>query len=179
MTRCPRESNETGRLMQTIEILDIKNFMQLLFQTDILDYYEFVSAELSTDMSYTLDGHIHKEFFNEEEMDSLGLTSRIYLPWHIAKEKLFMLIRGKKTPSQLKIILKVCTEQAHSLFSATNSSLNPNDIDGIFLNIIFQENKLNVICGISYNIYTMDKILESEFSNSIITLFKSNNITCE
>ena len=52
--------------MQAVEILDIKNFMQLLFQTNILDSYEFVSAELSTDISYSLNGHIHKEFFNEE-----------------------------------------------------------------------------------------------------------------
>ncbi|MDE6761891.1 MAG: hypothetical protein K2J90_14625 [Lachnospiraceae bacterium] len=165
--------------MQAVEILDIKNFMQLLFQTNILDSYEFVSAELSTDISYSLNGHIHKEFFNEEETNSIGLTDYDYLPWHLAKEKLFLLIKGKKTPLQLKIVLKACKSQTQDFLSKTNSSLNSNDIDGIFLNIIFQENKLNVICGISYKIFTMDKQLESEFSNSITTLFKSNDIACK
>lgn len=164
--------------MQAVEILDIKNFMQLLFQTDILDSYEFVSAELASDISYSLNGYIHKEFFNEEEADFIGLPDYDHLPWHLAKEKLFMLIKGKKTPLQLKIVLKACKNQTQEFLSQTNSSLNPNDIDGIFLNIIFQKNKLNVICGISYKIFTMDKQLESEFSNNISTLFKSNNITC-
>ncbi len=165
--------------MQAVEILDIKNFMQLLFQTNILDLYEFVSAELATDISYSLSGHIHKEFYNEEEIDTIGLADYDYLPWHLAKEKLFLLIKGKKTPLQLKIVLKAGKSQTQDFLSKTNSSLNSNDIDGIYLNIIFQENKLNVICGISYKIFTMDKQLESEFSNYIITLFKSNDITCK
>lgn len=165
--------------MQSIEILDIKNFMQLLFQTDILDPYEFVSSTLCTDMYYTLDGHINRGFFNEEEMNDLKLDGSTYLPWHAAKEKIFLLIKGKKTPSQMKIVLKACKEQKQTFLSMTNSSLKPNDIDGIFLNIIFQDKKLNVICGISYKIFTMEKVLEKEFSNSIITLFKSNDITCQ
>lgn len=162
--------------MQAFQILDIKNFMQLLFQTNTFDSYEFVSAELTTDISYSLNGHIHKEFFNEKEVESMGLADYDYLPWHLAKEKLFILIKGKKTPLQLKIVLKACKNQAHDFLSQTNSSLNTNDIDGIFFNIIYQANKLNVICGISYKIFTMDKQLESEFSNNIITLLKSNNV---
>lgn len=165
--------------MQAFEILDIKNFMQLLFQTNILDSYEFVSAELATDISYSLNGHIHKEFFNEKEAESMGLADYDYLPWHLAKEKLFILIKGKKTPLQLKIVLKACKNQTQDFLFQTNSSLNANDIDGIFLNIVYQGNKLNVICGISYKIFTMDKQLESEFSNNIITLLKSNNIASE
>ena len=43
--------------MQAINILDIKPFMQLLFQTTALDSYRFVSSSILADMSYTLDGH--------------------------------------------------------------------------------------------------------------------------
>lgn len=164
--------------MQSIEILDIKLFMQLLFQTDALDTYEFISSELRTDMSYSLDGHINKEFFTEEELTTLDLNNTSYLPWKLAKEKIFTLIKGKKTPSQIKIVLKANREYIVSLLSSITSSLNPNDIDGIFLNIIFLENKLNVICGVSYKIFTLDKVLESEFYNKITTLFKSYKITC-
>lgn len=165
--------------MQTITILDIKPFMQLLFQSEHLKSYDFVSADIRTDMTYSLDGHMNKSFFSEEEITSLSLEQKNYLPWSLAREKIFVLIKGKKTPSLLKIVLKVSDEQADTLLSATNSSLNSNDIDGIFLNIIYNENKLNVICGISYRIFTMDKNLEFEFASSIVTLFKSCNIACE
>ena len=164
--------------MQTIEILDIKNFMQLLFQTQTLDSYEFVSAHLSTDMTYDLDGRINSTFYSSEELESLQLTECTYLPWSLAKEKLFLLIKGKKTPSQMKIVLKLSSIETEELFNSSFSSLNSNDIHGVFLNIFFQENKLNVTCGISYKIFTLNKDLEDIFSDKIVTLFKSNNITC-
>lgn len=164
--------------MQSIEILDVKNFMQLLFQTDTLSNYLFVSATIQTDMLYTLDGHINKEFFREDELDTLSLSDSSYLPWSIAKEKVFLLIRGKKTPSQLKVVLRVNPEQMERFLAASDSSLRAHDIDGLFLNIMFQNGKLNVVCGISYKIFTMEKELENEFSDKITSLFKSNNITC-
>lgn len=76
--------------MQEIEILDIKLFMQFLFQTNPFDSYEFVSSELRTDMSYSLDGHINREFFTEEEKSTLGIEHAVYLPWCHAKEKIFL-----------------------------------------------------------------------------------------
>lgn len=165
--------------MQSINVLDIKQFMQLLFQANVLDCYQFVSASIQTDMSYSLDGHINPHFFQKDELESLQLNDVIYMPWAIAKEKIFHLIKGKKTPTQLKIVLKCNQNDMNALLSSTHSSLNSNDIDGFFLNILFQENKLNVICGISYKIFTLEKELEDEFLSKTITLFKSNNITCE
>ncbi len=165
--------------MQSIHILDIKPFMQLLFQTEQLNEYEFVSADIRTDMTYSLDGHINRSFFSDEELALHTLTQRSYLTWSIAREKIFTLIKGKRTPSLLKIVLRASAQETEKLIASTNSSLNSKDIDGIFVNIIFQENKLNVICGISYTIFTMDKELESEFSSNIVTFLKSNSITCE
>lgn len=165
--------------MQTIEILDVKPFMQLLFQTESFDTYEFVSAELHTDMFYSIDGHINQNFFSAEEIELHRLENHSYLPWCMTREKVFLLIRGKKTPSLLKIVFKISESQLQSIVSETNSSLNPNDIDGLFLNISFQNNKLNVICGISYKIFTLDKELESEFFDKIITFLKYSNIACQ
>ncbi len=165
--------------MQSIHILDIKPFMQLLFQTDLMNNYLLVSANITTDLTYTIDGHIQSTFYSPDELESLHMNDLVYMPWSIAKEKVFQLIKGKKTPTQLKLVLRVSEATLQSILSESNSSLNSNDIDGFFLNILFQENQLNVICGISYKIFTLDKQLEDDFSNSLITFFKSNNITCE
>ncbi len=165
--------------MQSIHILDIKPFMQLLFQTDLMNNYLLVSANITTDLTYTIDGHIQSTFYSPDELESLHMNDLVYMPWSIAKEKVFQLIKGKKTPMQLKLVLRVSEATLQSILSESNSSLNSNDIDGFFLNILFQENQLNVICGISYKIFTLDKQLEDDFSNSLITFFKSNNITCE
>lgn len=165
--------------MQAVEILDVRAFMQLLLQTNTFNEYEFVSADLKTELNYVIDGHINRDFYDEEELETPPLMGHVFLPWLIARDKIFQLIKGKKTPSRLKIILKASPEQLNSLLSQTKSSLNPKDIDGIFLNIIYQDKKLNVTCGISYKIFTLDKELEQEFFDNIITLFKQNNISTE
>ena len=145
--------------MQLINILDIKPFMQLLFQSNTLDKYQFVSATIQTDMTYSLDGHINHNFFSEEDISTHELTEATYLPWFLAKEKVFLLIKGKTTPTQLKVVLRASQEDTAPILNSTKSSLNPNDIDGLFINITFQENKLNVICGISYKILdTFDRM---------------------
>lgn len=165
--------------MQAIEILDVRAFMQLLFQTDTFNEYELVSADLKTELGYSIDGHINRDYYNEDESENPPLTGHTFLPWSIAKDKIFQLIKGTKTPSRLKIILRVSPEQLHSMLTYENSSLNPNDIDGVFLNILFQEQKLNVICGVSYKIFTLDKGLENVLFDDFVTLLKSNSVSIE
>lgn len=165
--------------MQAIEILDIKTFMQLLFQTNTLDAYAFVSSELKTDMSYTIDGRIQRSFFSDEEIETLNLTQYTHLPWKLAKERIFSLIRGRKIPSNLKIVLRLCEADMTSFLSCANSSLTPADINGIFLNILFGENHLTITTGISYKIFTLDKSLESELSAFVLHLLKPYKITCQ
>lgn len=165
--------------MQTIEILDIKPFMQLLFQTNTFDSYEFVSAVIRTDMTYNLDGHLNRDFFTEEELRAQNANASPYLLWQTAKEKIFYLIKGKKTPSQLKLVLKLPHAAACSVLEATHSNLTATDIDGMFMNILFQEDRLTIICGISYRIFTLEKHLEQEFTSYILSIFKTLSITCQ
>jgi len=165
--------------MQTIEILDIKPFMQLLFQTNTFNSYEFVSAVVRTDMTYHLDGHLNKDFFSEEEWNTQNAGDTLYLPWQMAKEKVFYLIKGKKTPSILKIVLKLPLTDTRSVLEVTHSNLTAADLDGMFLNILFQDGRLTVICGISYQIFTLEKQLEQELTSHVQSIFKSLSITCQ
>lgn len=162
--------------MLAIQILDIKTFMQFLFQTQELDAYELVSAELQTQMTYTIDGRINLNFFSEEEIMQYQLKQTPYLPWLFAKEKVFQLIKGKKTPTQMKLVLRLSQSQMEDFLKQSNTH-STNDIDGMFINIIFQEQKLNVIFGISYKIFTLDKSLEEEFFSNFITFLKQKQIT--
>lgn len=164
--------------MKAAEILDIKPFMQLLLQTNLFDFYEMVSATLRTDMDYQVEGKWNETFFNEDEIDTYKLREHTYIPWALAKDKIFTLIKGRKTPAVMKLVFKLSNQNLLSFLSSVNSSHNPSDIDGIYLNVIFQNQKLNVTCQISYKSFTLDSSLEQEYFNNFITLLKSNNITC-
>mgnify|MGYP004614121349 FL=1 len=162
--------------MQSIQILDVKPFMQVLFQTTELDSYDFVSGEIQTQLGYQLDGHVNPDFFSEEEADRYQPTHTGYLPWVLAKEKVFQIIKGKKTPSQMKLVLRLSPSQSEEILQQS-TTYSANEIDGFFVNILFQEQKLNVILGISYKIFTLDKSLEDVFSAYFITFLKHNHIT--
>lgn len=164
--------------MQAIQILDVKPFMQLLFQSQEFHAYDFISGEIRSDMKYLLDGHWTPDFFSKEEQEQYQLTDKAYLPWEISKDRIFQLIKGKKTPSFMKLVLRLDNTQTQALLSQ-NNQFTSQDIDGLFANITFQNKKLNVICGISYKIFTIDKSFESDFYNYFVTFLKSNNITCE
>ena len=165
--------------MIALELTDVKDFMNKLLRSEIFDHFLMQEAVITSAATYTINGQITKGFYSPEELEELHLNGCRFLPFYMLRGNCFDLIKGKKTPSQLKIVLKVNEENTLQLLNTTKSALNPNDIDGMFLNIIFQEKDLNVICGISYQIFTMEKALESEFTNQIIQLFKANNITCE
>ena len=164
--------------MRTIEILDIKEFMQLLLQSDTFDLYDLVSGEIHTDMLYTIDGHMNHSFFSEEEQDIFAMSEHTYLPWKLAKAKVFLLIKGRKIPSSMKLVLRL-PEHMITQIIRQQSTFQPDDISGIYLNILFQGQKLNVTCGISYKIFTLNKDLEDDISSVFITLFKSKHITCQ
>lgn len=165
--------------MQAVEILDVKQFMQLLLQSPAFDFYEMVSATLRTDMDYSINGKWNHSFFDEEEIDANKLNDYIYLPWSLAKAKIFALIKGKKTPTVMKIVFKMSNANLESFLHSTNSSQNPNDITGVYLNVIFQEQKLNVTCSVSYKNFNLDKSLEQDFFNNFVTLLKSNGISSQ
>lgn len=164
--------------MQAFHILDIKPFMQFLFQPGELDSYDFVSAQIHMDMDYSINGLLDTSFYTEDELENFQIKDAVYLPWSLARDKIFHIIKGKKTPGMMKIVLRLSDSQIKDMISQ-NSTFTPNDIDGMYINIIFQHQKLNVICGISYKIFSLDKSLEDILTKKITTLLKSKSITYE
>lgn len=163
--------------MQSAEILDVKQFMQVLFKSTNFDAYEMVSAALRTDMDYSIDGRWNHSFFDETEIEEQALTTYTYLPWRLAKNKVFDLIKGKKTPTTMKFVFKLDITSMNKLLADTSSAYSVNDIDGIYLNILFQEHKLILTSSASFKMFTLDKSLEQEYFTSLVNMLKNNNIT--
>ncbi|MCR5700597.1 MAG: DUF5721 family protein [Lachnospiraceae bacterium] len=159
--------------MQSAEILDVKNFMQLLFQSEAFDSYETVEAVIISDMTYSIEGKLNRDFYSQDELETMFPADISFLPWQYTKPKVFSIIKGKRTPSYMKIVFKLTEHN----FSENKSSHNSNDITGIYFNFIFKDQKLNVTCSVSYKTFTLDKTFEQEIFSNFITLLKLNSIT--
>ena len=86
--------------MVVLEIESVKVFMTCLFQQEVFDKFHVRDCEVTTFTRFSCDGKNFDEWYEEEEKKGEELVR-----WKQLKPLVFMMIRGTKTPLQLKIEL--------------------------------------------------------------------------
>lgn len=69
---------QKGTLMLALEITSMKQFMNHLLAADSFDIFLLEEAVIGTANTFTIDGHINKEFFSGEDAPELSCEFR---PW--------------------------------------------------------------------------------------------------
>lgn len=147
--------------MVNIHIEDKKTFTSNLFIKDAFDDYLLVEAAITTFNTYTIDGRIQKKFYTDEEYGLLG--SPLLSRWGDMKKICFEMIKGNKTPLKFKIVLKLSEEKTRDIVSKAGGSLTENDIQGLLLNIRYENDSMDCITATTLKIFSMDKSVEEEF----------------
>lgn len=156
----------------TIESSDIKAFMNHLLIKDTFDSFLLEEAAITTSNSFTIDGHIHKDFYSEEEYDTL--PDKEFLSWSKARPFCFDIIKGNKLPLQFKIVIKASKTYTEKLLLRKPCSIAPENVGGLYINIRYDSaSSLTIVSMASLNIFTMDKSLEEIWDN-VCTKFINN-----
>ena len=113
--------------------------MEKLFQ-----HFSFVEASFTTFVTYTLDGQLHKEFFDSEQK-----PMRTYCLWEDVQAQCFSIIKGKRTPLNFKIVFQLSSSNVEKLLSQSGIALKPEDIYGLYLNCQFDGKQLLCTTGTS------------------------------
>ena len=121
--------------MLALQLTDIKNFMNQLLRSETFDHFLLQEAVIHSGASYVIDGHINKDFYTEEEIETLRLTGCKALPFSMLRGNCFDLIKGKKTPSSFKFVFLLSPSNLKKTLASLHSSYTPQDISGIFLNL--------------------------------------------
>ena len=144
--------------MKCINIENVKGFMSgLLMKTDFDEYF-LCEAEIVTFNSFTIDGHIQKKFYSSEEYEDMGFPQ--WSRWNRIRPLCFEMIKGSRTPLRFKIVLRLGDKEIEKLVQESGLSYTLEDIGGLYLNLVYENNTLNCITGSSMNVFTMDKSLE-------------------
>ena len=117
--------------------------MSQLLIKEAFDGLFLSEAVIKTANSYTISGELNKDFFSEEEWNELPEKS--YSRWSSVKPFCFQLIKVAK------------------LLSDNQTALTPDDINGLFLNIKYQDGAVSVVTGTSIKVFSLDKTLEHSF----------------
>ena len=147
--------------MKAFYIKDQKQFMNRLLKSELFDHFLLAEATIHGAISYNVDGHINRDFFDTEEQSSLTADGCEYLPFSYVRSICYELIRGKHTPLYMKFVFLLSPVNAAKTILQTDTGFSAEDISGIFLNLTFRDGQMVLTTGVSYRTFTLDRSFDN------------------
>ncbi len=165
--------------MIALQIMEIKDFMNKLLRTAMCDHFLLQEADITQNVTYSINGSLQKSFYNADEQEELGLGGLAFAPFSLLRGNCFDLIRGKKTPIYFKFVFSLSPQNIENTLRHTASSFTAQDIFSMNMIFTFQNGKLICTTGISYRTFSMDRMLEKEWDILVQKFLSKNQITYE
>ena len=159
--------------MIALTLTGIKDFTSHLLLKDTFDSFCFIEGEIVTFNTFTIDGFIQKDFFDT------GAELPEYSYWKNIREHCFALIRGKRTPLSFRFVFSLSHKNIARLIEQNGLSADPDQVQGLYLNIHFDGTRLSCITGTSFKTFTMDKTLEHAWDEMVEKFMRQKHIEFE
>ncbi len=163
--------------MIALSISDIKNFMKEIFNGSMFDRFYLCDSEIVTFSEFKLGGYLNRPYFDTEEWDEL--QGRELCLWSEVKAVAFAIIKGKKLPVRFKLVFQLSEENTSWLIQHHGLKVKPEEIQGLYINLIYDHRELHCTTGISFKTFVMDKTLEHVWDETVRQYMKQNKITVE
>ena len=161
--------------MLSLTIKDLKQFMNKLLISDTFDGMCLSEAYICTGCSYTIDGKLNTDFYNEDELNSMPSTR--YTSWKNIKPFAFSIIKGRKVPELLKITFVLPEAVVAKLILDTDINFDPDCVNGLFLNVRYQDGSVTMTTASSLSTFTLDRSLDEAFERYIINFLSDADIS--
>lgn len=168
-----------GESMLAIQIKDVKTFMAKLLSGDTFDSFLLEEAQIHTFNTYTIDGHQNREFYTKEELEDPEIFPYEYSRWMDSKGICFQLIKGKKVPTFMKIILHKKPEDAYTLLEEGGALEFVDTLKAFVVTIKYDSNGLLLTTGTSFSTFIMDKTADLLWDNAFRKFLVSQGIEFE
>lgn len=146
--------------------LSAKTSMEHLLLKETFDPFLFIEGEITTFNTFSINGLIEKDFFDEPPAGR-------YSDWRSIRPYCFHIIRGKRTPLRFKLVLSLSPEHyVDFLTQEPRISCRPEEIRGLYLNFRFDGSTLQCITGTSQLTFSLDKSLEEKWDEYVYHLLK-------
>jgi len=162
--------------MISIQIQDVKDFMNKLLLQPIFDAFLVVEGSIITYNTFHIDGHLHLDFYSKEEQEALGLDTRQFSRWQELRSFCLELIKGKHTPLAFQFTFQLSPENTARLLAQTGSPFSPADVRGLVLNIRYENDRLFCTTGTSMNLFSLDKSLDQAWDQMVQKFFTRQEI---
>lgn len=165
--------------MLALQITNTKDFMAKLLTGDCFDPFLLAEAAVSTAHTYTIDGHVNRDFFTPEEREDPDTCPFDFAPWQDMKGLLFQLIKGKRTPLYCKFVLHLKPQQVSKLLAADACSLPPEQIKALVLTVRYDGSHVVLTTGTAYHTFVMSKEPDAIWDKALTGYLSRKNISYE
>jgi len=149
--------------------------MGKLLTSECFDHFLMLEAQIVTANSYTIDGHIQKDFYTQEEWEDESLSPDKISDWNGMRPVVHSLIKGKHTPVRFQIILQLSVKDRAEVLPEQESK----DISTLLCTIRYENGQTVLISGVSYRSFSMDKEPERVWEKKLKDFLTENKIEFE
>ena len=165
--------------MIAVKIKDVKTFMVKLLSGDVFDLFLLEEAQIHTFNTFTIDGHKNREFYTKEELEDPEIFPYEYSRWQEMKSICFQLIKGKKVPTFMKIILHKKPEEAYTLLQEGDAQSLADMLKALVVTMKYDANGLVLTTGTSFTTFVMDKTVDLLWDSAFRKFLTDNGIEFE
>lgn len=160
--------------MIALSLTDVKECMSKLLLSETFDSFLFVEGEIMTFSTFTMDGYLKKDFFEDD-----AVPEREYALWKDVREYCFSLIKGKRTPLGFKFVLGLSDSNIEKLIKQQGLDFELEDVRGLYINLKYDGKNLQCVTGTAMNLFSMDKSLEQAWDVMVQKFFAQKEIAFE
>lgn len=162
--------------MRSFQIQDTRDFMKKLLVSETFDTFQLSEAVITTFATFQIDGTFQTSYFGIQDDQEFPVEKDSFTLWRRVRPFFFDLTKGKNTPLSFRIVFRLAPHNVAKLLTQSGIMMSPEDVDGLFLNIRFDENGLYCISGTSLRIFTLDKSLEHAWDGMLEKFFRKKEI---
>ena len=150
--------------------------MGKLLGTDCFDSFLLAGAQIITAVEYTIDGHIHPDFYTREEREDPSVCPLRIRALGDMRPVLFQMIRGRRSPSRFRLMLHLRPDYVPGVLKGADPSLTPEQVKALVVTVRYEDGKASLITGTAFHSFVLDKTLDACWDRAMRQFLTSKQI---
>lgn len=164
--------------MTALQISSMKQFMNHLLAAETFDSFLLEEAVISMANTFTIDGHVNREFYqNDENTDFQSLSE--FRPWSELKSLCFDLIKGRHTPLLFRFVLHLKPEKALALLEKEGCEMDLSQLKALVLTIRYDGSKAVLTTGTAFHTFVLSKEPDAIWDRALKKFLDGKGISYE
>ncbi|MBQ0059959.1 MAG: hypothetical protein KBS83_08445 [Lachnospiraceae bacterium] len=157
--------------MLALYINETKALMGKLLTTNAFDTFLLREGTVTTFCTYTIDGSFRESFMGESE-DEQAEAYPAYAPWEMVRPNFFDLIKGKRTPLNMKLVFQLNTDNLHRFLERVGLDYDEGNIHALFMNLIYDGKRVMITTGSSQKNFPPNRDIDRAWDDAIKQFLK-------